>query len=379
MQSFCHQPWVAIEIDNVGYIKPCCKFNIRAAEDWENYNVNNISIDDYNKSKGLTKLKESFLAGEKPVACERCWKDEAANYPSKRQMDNERWQQEFNNVNLDDPKTLLLTLPLGNICNLKCRICGPNPSSSWKKEFQDVYKVKHNIQNWIDNEEIWDFLLNTTDDVLELHLTGGEPFLYDNKKHLTILSRISESSNASKIRLHYSTNGTVFPDQKYWDIFDKLRWVDIQPSIDDIGARFEYNRKNANWNEVEENLIRYRDYINVRPNMQLSISTTVSVFTIYYLDEIFDYFKNNKLPKPWLGKLSKPEYFRCSIFPTQHRQTIKLKLSNSEHEDLKNISQWLNDDDSALLEKFRETIAVHDKYRKESFEKTFSEIYSWLF
>jgi len=377
--SFCYQPWTGIDIDNSGSIRPCCKFNTKIAEDWEGYNINNMSIDDYKKSNGLAKLKESFVSGQKPAACERCWKDEAANYPSKRTMDGERWKKEFNDFNLTASNTLLLTLPLGNICNLKCRICSPNSSSSWKKEFQDIYNIKYKVADWANNDFVWQSLLEMTDDILELHLHGGEPFLYDNEKHLEILNKISNSPNASKIRLHYNTNGTVFPDQKYWDAFDKIGWVDIQPSIDDIGARFEYNRKNAKWDEVKENLIKYRDYINIRPNMQLSISTTVSVFTIYYLDEMFTYFMDNKLPKPWLGKLSKPEYYRCSIFPSEHKEIIKNKLLSSSHEDLQNISQWLNDDDSVLLDKFRENIKLHDAYRKESFKQVFPEIYSWLF
>lgn len=377
--SFCHQPWTGLDIDNSGTIRPCCKFNTKIAEGWEGYNINNMSIDDYKKSSGLENLKESFLSDQKPTACERCWKDEAANYPSKRTMDGKRWKKEFDEVDLTVSKTLLLTLPLGNICNLKCRICSPNSSSSWKKEFQDIYNIRYKATDWANDDAVWQSLLAMTGDILELHLHGGEPFLYDNEKHLEILDKISNSPNASKIRLHYNTNGTVFPDQKYWDVFDKLGWVDIQPSIDDIGTRFEYNRKNAKWDEVKENLIKYRDYINARPNMQLSISTTVSVFTIYYLDEMFTYFAENNLPKPWLGKLSKPEYYRCSIFPSEYKEIIKNKLLSSSHEDLQNISQWLSDDDSALLDNFRDNIKLHDAYRKESFEQIFPEIYSWLF
>jgi MoaA/NifB/PqqE/SkfB family radical SAM enzyme len=376
--NFCYEPWVGLDIDNSGLIRPCCKFKEKNAEDWENYNINQSSIDDYKKSNGLTRLKESFLNGAKPVACERCWKDEAANYPSKRQMDYDRWKSEFDEFNLTASDTLLLTLPLGSICNLKCRICSPNSSSSWKKEFQDIYKIKYKASNWENDDLVWQSLLKMTDNILELHLHGGEPFLYDNEKHLEILEKISKSPNSKKIRLHYNTNGTVFPEQKYWDIFEKLGWVDIQPSIDDIGTRFEYNRKNADWNAVEEHLIKYRDYINVRTNMQLSISTTVSVFTIYYLDEMFTYFMDNGLPKPWLGKLSKPEYYRCSIFPTHAREIIKNKLLNSKYEDLQKISQWLDTDDTLFLDKFRENIKLHDSYRKESFKQVFPEIYNWL-
>jgi len=374
---FCYQPWVSIDIDNSGDITPCCKFNKKLAQDWENYNLNDNTINDYKKSNGLKKLKESFINGEKPEACERCWKDEDANYPSKRLMDYERWKEDLNFTDLTNSKTSLITLPLGNMCNLKCRICGPNASSSWIKEYQDIngQKISNNI---LESHDAWQSILDMCDDVLELHLHGGEPFLYDNDKHLQLLERMSKSKNASKIRLHYNTNCTIFPDKKYWDFFDRFGWVDIQPSIDDIGKRFEYNRKNANWLEVENNLFKYRDTIANKNNMQLSISTTVSVFTIYYLEEFFDYIYKNNLPKPWLGRLNKPAYYKCSIFPSKSKKLISEKLLNSKYDDLRKISNWLLDDDTIQLENFKKQILIHDSYRKECFEEIFPEVFKLL-
>lgn len=375
---FCYEPWVGLDIDNSGLIRPCCKFNHKIVSGWENNNINHISLYDYKNSKELENLKQSFLKGEKPEACERCWKDEDALYPSKRMLDSKRWEQEFNEVVLDNSETLLVTLPLSNICNLKCRICGPNSSSSWIKEHFDLYgeKISNNILN---SDYVWKNILNLCDNILEIHVHGGEPFLYDDDKHLELLYKLANSKNANKVRLHYSTNCTVFPDEKYWKLFAKIGHVDIQPSIDDIGKRFEYNRKNANWTEVENNLLLYKNKLRSTDNFQLSISTTVSAFTVFYLDEIFDYFSKNYLPKPWLGRLSKPNYYRCSIFPVEYREVIKQKLLDSKHGDLKNISSWLDEDDSLLLEQFKYHTRLHDQYRNESFDKIFPEIYSWIF
>lgn len=375
---FCYEPWVGIDIDNSGTIKPCCKFNETIANNWENYNINNISINDYKKSKGIITLQQQFLNGEKPSACERCWKDEKANYLSKRTMDYERWTDNFNIVDLNQPKTLLLTLPLSNTCNLKCRICGPNASTSWIKEYQDIngQKISNNI---LESDVAWQNILNITYDILELHLHGGEPFLYDNDKHLHLLDKLSKSKNSNKIRLHYNTNCTVFPNKKYWDLFEKFGRVDIQPSIDDFGKKFEYNRKNAIWKDVENNLFSYRDLISTKQNMQLSISTTVSIFTVYYLEEFYDYIYKNNLPKPWLGRLNKPTYYKCTVFPEKFKKLIIEKLLRSKYVDLKKISSWLSDDDSFHLEELKKRITIHDMYRNESFENTFPEIYPFVF
>ena len=378
-KNFCHAPWVSIEIDQEGgRLRPCCKFRPNMAADWENFNINNHSISDYKNSNGLKKLKESFLRGERPSPCIRCWQDEDANYKSKRILDFENWQDKLLQYDLDKSETLWLTLPLGTICNLKCRICSPISSTSWLKEYKDLYNKDVVKNNWESDPKIWKEILNIAGTSIDIHLHGGEPFLYDNDKHLELLETISSSSSADKVKLHYNTNASIFPDKKYWDYWLKFKWVDIQPSIDDMEHRFEYNRKNAVWLSVAQNLFMYRDLIEKSDNMQFSISTTVSVFTIYYLKEFFDWAVNNGLPKPWLGKLFNPEYYRCSIFPKEYKNIIREKLNNSGHSDLISISSWLDQDDSHLLETFRTTTAMHDKYRKESFSTTFPEINSWL-
>ena len=45
--------------------------------------------------------------------------------------------------NKTDPKDIqFLDLKLGNICNLKCRICGSWSSSKWASELIDYYKAE---------------------------------------------------------------------------------------------------------------------------------------------------------------------------------------------------------------------------------------------
>jgi len=372
LPNFCYQPWVGIDLDNDGYIKPCCKLNGKV-DGWEKHNIKNVSIEEYKNSASLKKLKEDFLSGKKPAACERCWKEEDVNYPSKRKLDNATWQKEFETVDLFNPDTLLLSLPLSNICNLKCRICSPKSSSSWIKEYKDVYgdKISNNL---LESTHEWKNILELCENVVEIHIHGGEPFLYDNDKHLELLSILTKSKNANKIKLHYSTNCTIFPDEKYWSLFENIGLVDIQVSIDDIGKRFEYNRKNASWSEVKQNLFKYRDIISKKPNIKLSISTTVSVFTIYYLPEFFEYIYKNNLPKPWLGRINSPAYYKCSIFPEKNKKFVVDKLLSSKNKDIRNISNWVFDNDESLLDEFFIKTKLHDSYRDERFEEIFPEI-----
>ena len=375
--NFCHHPWVGLDIQNDGELRPCCKFK-PDLENWKKFYIQD-GIENYNNSYEISELKKQFLNGKNPAGCMRCWKDEDAGYPSKRQLDYSNFPAELDNHDLEScDRFLFLSIPIGNYCNLKCRICGPSASTTWVKEWNDVFSEKNSIQDWHKNPTVWQDILKYSKNSLEIHIHGGEPFLYDSNEQFTLLQGLIDSGTSKKTKIHYSTNCTVFPKQEYWDLWKNFKSIDIQLSIDDIGKRFEYNRYPAKWNSVKKNLIEYRNRIVMKKNMQISISTTVSVFTIAYLEEFFDWIKENKLPEPYLGRLEHPYYYQVGVLPTEQRQKFKNKLQNSNYESLKKISNWLNDDKSEHWNTFLKYTKIHDKYRKENFQQTFPEIYNML-
>lgn len=375
-QHFCHLPWAGIDIGNDGKIRPCCKFQ-EDLEKWPQYNVKD-GIKNYLSSPELNTLKQKFIEGKKPAGCARCWKDEDANYISKRLIDYRQWKNEFDDYDFASEGFLLVTLPFGNLCNIKCRICGPKASSSWIKEAKDLFDKQGSVQNWHKDPEIWKDVLGHIKDCLEFNITGGEPFLYDNDEHNKLLEALVESGNSSKIRLHYTTNCTVYPKKYHWEMWKHFKSIDIQASIDDTGNRYEYNRYPAKWDIAKENLIKLRNNALIYDNVQLSISTTVSVFTVFYLDEFFDFITENKLPTPWLGRLQDPYYYRVNVLPDKIRELAQQKLFNSSYSDLQKIAIWLDDDESEHWEKFLEITNMQDRYRKESFSDTFSELFELI-
>jgi MoaA/NifB/PqqE/SkfB family radical SAM enzyme len=375
--NFCHHPWVGLDIQNDGELRPCCKFK-PDLENWKKFYIQD-GIENYNNSYEISELKKQFLNGKKPAGCMRCWKDEDAGYPSKRQLDYSNFPAELDNHDLESQDNFLfLTIPIGNFCNLKCRICSPSASTTWIKEWNDLFGEKRTTQDWHKNSTVWQDVLKYSENSLEIHILGGEPFLYDTKEHFELLDHLIDSNSSKKIKIHYNTNGTIFPHSEYWEKWKKFKWVDIQLSIDDMGRRFEYNRHPANWNVVKKNLFKYRDNIAVSNNLQLSISTTVSAFTIFYLEEFFDFMHANSIPKPWLGRLQRPYYYRASVFPADVKQLIREKLKNSKYEDLRKIISWVDDNDSEHWNTFLKYAEIHDKYRKENFQQTFPEIYNML-
>ena len=74
-------------------------------------------------------------------------------------------------------------MKLGNICNLKCRICSPQYSSKWIAEQKKYDKIDgiakdYDRLDWPEKSEVFWNNIETLIPVLEhLDFTGGEPFI----------------------------------------------------------------------------------------------------------------------------------------------------------------------------------------------------------
>ena len=85
----------------------------------------------------MTNMRKEFLDGKLPEVCTRCWSEEDAGRTSKRMHTLDRLKDilKHEEEGTEKPKQLyFLDLKLGNICNLKCRICGSWSSSKYAGE-----------------------------------------------------------------------------------------------------------------------------------------------------------------------------------------------------------------------------------------------------
>jgi hypothetical protein len=146
-------------------------------------------------------------------------------------------------------------------------------------------------------------------------------------QHFDMLQGIVDRGVADQVEIHYNTNGTLFPDRGP-EIWRHFKTVEIAFSVDDIGARFEYQRSNASWGTVKENINRFRIMRESMPNLQLQCCTTVNVFNVRYLDEValwialqdFDFVYWNMMHDAW--------YFSISRLPAATKQQIADHLGN---------------------------------------------------
>jgi len=371
---FCHSPWTNLDIDPLGTMAPCCKF--QHDKNKQKFNIQTHTIQQYSKSKLLQQVRSEFMQGNWPSGCERCKIEEQNNIESKRNLDHARWKDHYEQYNLDSNEFITASIAFGNTCNLKCITCGPTSSSKWQKEYKDIYGIDVAHNKFYKNNFVTD-LVAAAPSLVHLDIPGGEPLLSGVPEQKALLYHYIQFGQARTMSLHYTTNATVFPDAEWWEIWSHFQNVDIQLSVDAIGKRYEYIRFPANWDTTIDNVQQYIQ--RQKDNIQLSVSHTVSAYNIYYLDEFFEWCYTMGLPRPWLGRVHNPAHMRPSVWHNTAHQVIIDKLSESQYPDVQVWKEMIaNTDDSKLFKTFKKYLHQHDQYRDTDFAAAFPELAKYL-
>ena len=369
MKPLCLVPWTSIDIRPNGTIAPCCKYRETPEE---KLNITQVSISDYTNSTFLKNVKDTMLQNKWPEGCFRCRQEEASGIKSKRILDYERWPTEFDTYT-EDKGYIIAAIAFGNTCNLKCITCHSSASSLWRKEYFDIYGVDEAPVDKLssDSREIYDAMPN----IIHLDIPGGEPFLSEIKKQKRLLQKYVESGRSKDISLHYTTNGQIFPNTEWWNLWQNFKEIDMQLSIDGVGKRYEYIRFPGKQHVIEQNVELFIEKEKTNNNLRLSVSHTVSSYNIYYLTEFFNWCEQVGLPRPWCGVVNTPKHMRPQVYPQAIKNKIIEHLKGSRHEDVQTWATYLtNNDSSEYFSEFLRLTDAHDLYRKLNFTNTFPEV-----
>lgn len=365
MDSYCHHPWLGLEITPQSEFLVCCKWQGTRPTSWEQY-LNSTEIQ---------QVKQEMMAGQRPTACNRCWQEEDAGLQSKRLLDR---QYRFHGLPWEQQPLKQVSLAFGNTCNLACRICDSHSSSRWFQEAKELKKTfpmflvsSHN--QFYKEPGFMSMLKQMTRSVDTVEFFGGEPFLSGIDEQVDLLEHLC-AHGPERIRLDYQTNGTMRPDPRLQQYWSRFKSVNLAFSIDGTGAEFEYNRYPAKWNQVQENLFHVRDLARQSHTLSISISCTISVFTIVALEDFIKWCLRNNLPRPHLAILYDPYYYDCRILPLEAKQKICASTVIPQ-----NIKNWLTSEDkSQHINDFRRVVSMQDAMRGENFSSTFPQLHKFL-
>lgn len=378
--NFCALPFTHMAIEANGDIRPCCM------GDEFDLNITGKTIQQVYNDPIRLQFVDSFKRNEQHPLCNACWKDpEIRTTFSTAPVAIDATIQAMSGT-LPNHELKWLEIKPGNRCNLKCRICGVHNSSSWAKDaaalnnpdkkFKDSNAYKYTQScDWIDDVNFWNDI-NELESIEYIHFMGGEPFMVP--EHFQLLERLVKDRNidTSKIIIGYNTNGTYFPSEENFKLYNNFKNIHFAISIDDIGERFNYQRKLADWGEIKSNIIKFKQLNNSKYFAHLD--PTISIFNIFYLNEITTEF--NKLG--YYDFINQRHFVNSGnnaihILPQHIKNVLMEKYKGSNNLWITRAIDYMNSQpsDNKLWERFKEQTSKLDSLRKENFQHTFKEFY----
>jgi MoaA/NifB/PqqE/SkfB family radical SAM enzyme len=358
-EKFCVLPWVSLETSPIGTVRPCCLAEDEIVDNTgKKFDLNTASFLAIQNSHYMRELRQEFIDAKQPQTCRKCWKEECAGRTSKRMhtLDRLKHMLPDQDWSADAKPLMFLDLKLGNICNLKCRICGSWSSSTFAAEElanlgpNEDRKSNHHYRMlrqgaWPrENPVFWTEIEKIVDQIQYIEFTGGEPFMI--QEHFDLLQRLVDQGLAGGIEIHYNTNGTQWPEQAE-NIWRHFKTVEIAFSIDDVGDRFEYQRTNAVWSEVLDNIQKFKLMRKRHNNIRLQVCSTVNVFNVYYLEDVATWIDAQKFDFVYWNMIHEAYYFSIATLPESAKQVIADRLLNAQVTDqikkeFVNIVEFIN-------------------------------------
>ena len=334
--KFCVLPWVSLETSPIGTVRPCCLAEDEIKdEDGNKYSLMTTDLNVVHNSAYMRKLRQEFLDGKKPQTCRKCWNEERSGRTSKRMHTVNRLEHIVKDTEwtADAKPLVFIDFKLGNICNLKCRICGSWSSSTFAaEEVRFEGKESFHYQMLKDgawprkNQRFWEDIDKLMDQVRYLEFTGGEPFMI--QEHFALLERMVAKGIAHNVEIHYNTNGTHYPENAE-EIWKHFKTVEVAFSIDDVDERFEYQRANAIWSEVNTNMDRFEQLRERNTNIELQVCSTVNVFNVMYLEGLANWIDKRSFDFVYWNMLHEAYYHSVGTLPERAKQIAIERLKNA--------------------------------------------------
>ena len=347
-------------------------------------------------------MRKNMLKDKPCDQCTKCYEQEKHGAFSMRNDSNRNYGHLIKEVaNTQDDgthpefKIRYWDVRFSNLCNFKCRSCGPIFSSNWYNDHVKLYGVVPDV--FKRPMERIEYTTGDEDDMIaqmmphvphleQVYFAGGEPLIM--KEHYFLLEKLIEAGKTD-IRLQYNTNFSElhFKDKHVFEYWKHFKNVSVGASLDGMGAQAELIRKGTDWKQTVENRERMMWEV---PHVDFYVSSTVSSMNVLH---VLDFHKEwTKLglidAKDWnINICQSPEWYRVDIFPEDFKQRV-IYPAYEEH------IAWLDPRDSlrramtgyqgllSLMKgsngaknwpKFIQEVSLLDNLRDENFWATFPE------
>lgn len=398
-KHFCMLPWVHMHAFPDGRVYPCC-----FSEYWHSMgDLRRHTMAEVWNHPEYKMLRKNMLEDKPSNQCKKCYEKEENGFFSMRNDSNRNYGHHISEVELTDSSghhpefnIRYWDVRFSNLCNFRCRSCGPIFSSNWYSDHIKMYGQKPTVNGRLLNSveyagksemDIWEQMQSHIPHLEQVYFAGGEPLIM--KEHYLLLEKLIELGKTN-VRLQYNTNFSELAYKnkhvfEYWKYFTS---VSVGASLDASGKRAELMRKGTDWNQIVKNREKMLEEI---PHVDFYVSATLSVMNVLH---ILDFHKE------WtdLGLIQAkdfnvnicqgPNWYRIDILPEKIKQNLIIPKYLEHIEWLQpqdslqramngftgaiNFMQAKNDEDQ--LVRFLAETEKLDQLRKENFWETFPEL-----
>jgi len=284
------------------------------------------------------------------------------------------------------PTPRVLQLEVGNLCNLKCRMCSGTFSS--RIELDPVHNqwasggLPSNLntgEEWFRNPEIiQNHLLQHPREIDWIEFQGGETLLA--KEVTGILQYLIDANVAPNIEIGAVTNATT-TRSPWLKLVDRFKRLNLTISVDGFGKDYEYIRYPGRWHTLVRNI----EILRRLPNTLTQVNVTLQNYNALnlvnlcrFLDSIgMDFF---------ITPLADPAYLKATTMPPAARRLAAERLRHYLGEDCRpqnrsmiqgiigHLEQPGAELDQELLHEFMVFTNDLDASRKQSFAETHAEL-----
>lgn len=306
-------------------------------------------------------------------SCKTCKQLEDAGQQSLR-------QSSFDWISAEESshEPITIDINLDYECNAACVICNKHSSSLWSKELS---KLENNKTIIIKKDD--QAINRAIDQIISLvslqrlkyvKFFGGEPLFTDT--HLKFIKHIPHPEN---VTLHYTTNGSVHPNQETLDAWAGFKTVIFAASLDGIEEQFDYVRWPLPWSKVSENILRLRNNSDVW-NVMFRIEFTVNFLNAYYYDRVEQWVADN-LATNLYGDATEINVHQCwagiwdlDKMPEKMRQVVMQKYPKTHliHQLVVNLPK------PSDLEPWKKFVDTWDQRRNNSWKTAFPDLVDHL-
>ena len=410
-KHFCVLPWVHFHAWPDKRVMPCCvaDSDLPTAEIREDESIIQMM-----NSEKYNDLRSKMMKDEAVPECKRCYDLEMMGEWTMRQSHNRRRGLDYvdyiadvtnDDGSLKEFQMKYMDIRFSNICNMKCRSCGPSCSSLWSQEFLEQrgkevfeeYFPKSNGKIVINNNDDMTLMAKLKpylDDVTEVYFAGGEIII--TQEHYECLDYWIENGLTDQVELTYTTNFSTLKYKKnvdlieYWKKFPQLK---IWASLDAHGEVAECIRAGTDWEKVVRNIREVKEQV---PHASFQITPTISIWNIFDFPDFWDYMVDNDFidvdfSAPRFNLATNPWYANVMILP-QHvkRRLAELyRVYQERHKDNVDIyngfkmiiyNLTVGEENKGGILEFKKFNDELDEFRDEKFEDVvpaIKEVYEW--